>query len=72
MYFENNFENVLNHENKLVPNIRALLIRENIFSTICLKKSSEKIYFHEASFTVVVITLTLCFATYTTGSQYLF
>ena len=49
MYFENNFENVLNHENKLVPNIRALLIRENIFSTICLKKSSEKIYFHERS-----------------------
>ena len=43
------FENVLNRENKFVPNIQTLLISENIFSTICLKNSSEKIYFHERS-----------------------
>ena len=47
-----------------MSNIRTLLIRENIFSTKCLKNSS--------SFTVVVITFTQCFVTYTTGSQYLF
>ena len=39
------FENVLNRENKFVPNIQTLLIRENIFSTICLKNSSEKYIF---------------------------
>ena len=49
-------------ENKFVPNIRTLLIRENIFSTICSKNSYEKIFtaviIIAVIFTVVVITLT--------------
>ena len=49
MLLANYLENVLDRENKFVPNIRTLLIRENIFSSKCLKNSSEKIYFHERS-----------------------
>ena len=43
------FENALNRENQFGPDIRTLLIQENIFFTICLKNSSDKIHFHERS-----------------------